>query len=154
MVSQSDMIIIISNKYEALLDCLSEKGKRLWAATEAIACGHGGVSVVCEATGLARSTIHRGIKELRNAEPASPRIRKTGGGRKKKTESEKNLIQALEELVNSSSLGDPESPLKWTSKSVRKLTAELVNKGYDISDRTTASILKELGYSLQMSMLR
>lgn len=139
----------IASKYEAIFGCLSEKGRRLWAAAEALSYGYGGISMVCEATGLARSTIHRGIEEVQNESNDSRRVRKPGAGRKKAVDRQHNLVETLENLVDPSSRGDPESSLRWTSKSTRKLTQELKKKGYQVCHRTTASLLHELGYSLQ-----
>lgn len=141
----------VTIKYEAIFECLSEKGRRLWTAAEALSYGHGGVSMVCQATGLARSTIYRGIEEIQDPLANSKGIRKPGGGRKKAVECQQNLTETLESMIESSSRGDPESPLRWTSKSTRNLTKELSKKGYKVCHRTTATLLHELGYSLQVN---
>jgi hypothetical protein len=140
----------IALKYRALSDCLTEKGKRLWAAAESLSYGHGGVLLVSQATNLARSTIHRGIKEIQNEHTSQRKgIRKPGGGRKKSSIKQKELINALDALVEPTSRGDPESPLRWTCKSTRNLAQELTKQGYKVGYRTTANLLHELEYSLQ-----
>ena len=84
MVNKTAFITSVAMRYEAILECLSEKGRRLWASAEALSYGRGGISLVCQATGLARSTIHRGIKEIQNPSASTAlRIRKQGGGRKR-----------------------------------------------------------------------
>ena len=141
---------VVTRKYEALNDCLTEKGKRLWAAAEALSYGHGGVSLVSQATHLARSTIHRGIKEIQRKKTLQKKgIRKSGGGRKKASQKQDKLLDALDALVEPTSKGDPESPLRWTSKSTRNLANELKKQGYKIGYRTIANLLHELEYSLQ-----
>ena len=142
MRDREAIISVVASKYEVLFGCLSEKGRRLWAAAEALSYGRGGVSHVCQATGLARSTIHRGIEEIQATSANSKRVRNPGGGRKKATDHQKDLEKALEGLIDSSSKGDPESPLRWTSKSTRKLAKELSRKGYQIGYRTRASASK------------
>jgi transposase len=140
----------IARKYQALSDCLTEKGKRLWAAAESLSYGHGGIRLVGQATHLARSTIHRGIKEIqREHVPKIKGIRKQGGGRKKISTKQETLIASLDALVEPTSRGDPESPLRWICKSTRNLANELKKQGYKIGYRTTANLLHELEYSLQ-----
>jgi transposase len=150
MEKQRKLLLIeeIRKKYVCISFCLNELGRRLWAATEAKALGYGGVSIVMGATGLSSATIARGLKELENQDKIDKtRIRKAGGGRKgfKGTQ----VKEVLDKLVEPTSRGDPENPLRWTSKSVRNLAAELSEQGYNISFRTVSSLLKELGYSLQ-----
>ena len=141
---------VVGKKYNAISHCLNERGRRLWAAAEAESYGRGGIALVSEATGLSNKTIHKGLEELRNPEPPiDRRLRKVGGGRKKTTIKSKEVLSTLDSLVDPTSRGDPESHLKWTSKSVRKLSKELSNKGFKICFRTIASLLKELDYSLQ-----
>lgn len=140
----------VARKYQALTDCLTEKGKRLWAAAESLSYGHGGVFLVSQATRLARSTIDRGIKEIQNESTSKRKgIRRPGGGRKKASINQVELINALDVLVEPTSRGDPESPLRWTCKSTRNLANELTRQGYKVGYRTTASLLHELEYSLQ-----
>ena len=127
---------------------------RQWAASEANAIGWGGVSFVAIATGLARNTIASGIRELeyqRTHPSRVPRleIRAGGGGRKSLTETDPLLLTALEALVDPSTRGHPESPLRWTCKSTRKLAQELTQQNHAVTDRTVAKLLKDAGYSLQ-----
>jgi len=139
-----------ARKYEVLNDCLTEKGKRLWAAAESLSYDHGGVLLISQATGLARSTIHRGIKEIQKGKISSKKgVRKPGGGRKKASQKQAELLSALDALVEPSSRGDPESCLRWTCKSTRNLANELKKQGYEVGYRTIANLLHELEYSLQ-----
>lgn len=142
--------LAIEKKYNAVSYCLNERGRRLWAAAEAESYGRGGIALVSKATGLSNATIQKGLKELRDPTPHTEhRLRKKGGGRKKITEKNKEILSVLDSLVDPTARGDPESHLKWTSKSVRNLSKELSNKGFQVSFRTTARLLKELDYSLQ-----
>ncbi len=142
-------------QFEQIRSSLDERGRREWAASEAMALGHGGIALVHRATGIVPSTIGKGIKELRqrrdgNDPPeAKRRVRKPGGGRPRKTSEDPELLGALERLVEPVTRGDPESPLRWTSKSLRRLAAELVSAGHDVSYRTVGRLLKHLKYSLQ-----
>ena len=127
----------IQSKYAALNHALDERGRRLWAATEAKSLGRGGIALVERATGISRSTIARGIREVDSGEILEVgRVRRSGAGRKPLTESDKTLVLDLDALVEPSVSGDPQSPLRWTSKSVRKLAAELVAMGHDVSYRS------------------
>lgn len=140
----------VTRKYAALQDCLTEKGKRLWAAAESLSYGHGGVCLVSQATKIARTTIHRGIEEIQKGTTSTEkRIRKPGGGRKKICEKQEKLVSALDGLVEPTSRGDPETPLRWTCKSTRNLEKELQNQGYEVGYRTIAHLLHGLEYSLQ-----
>ena len=137
-------------KYLALIDDLDERGRRRWAATEAIAIGHGGIIAVATATGLSDRTVRTGIKELRNQESLEPgRQRRVGGGRKRLEYHDRGLHLAVERLVEPSERGDPESPLRWTCKSLSNLKAELNAQGHSVGRTKLAEILKTLGYSLQ-----
>jgi hypothetical protein len=143
-------IKIVRRKYRALGPALTERSRRLWAATEALALGRGGIALVERATGIARSTISRGIQELESGEPLDPeRTRRPGGGRKRTTEKDETLVMDLDGLVEPATAGDPDSPLRWTSKSVRHLSAELRAMGHDVSHRLVAELLRECHYSLQ-----
>jgi transposase len=145
-------LIVVRKKYRALRDLLDEHGRRVWAAAEAKSLPRGGVSLVAQATGLSRTTIHAGIRELeqRKGKPlATGRIRRAGGGRKPLTFHHPELPKALEQLVEPLVRGDPESFLRWTAKSTRKLAAELRRQGYKIGDRKVAQLLHQMGYSLQ-----
>jgi Rhodopirellula transposase DDE domain len=131
---------------------LSEAAVRLWAANEAVALGHGGVSVVARATGLSRTTIHAGVRELTGGPAARlepGRVRRRGGGRKRVTEKDPELGAALNRLVDPVTRGDPESCLRWTSKSTTKLALELTASGHPVSQRTVCDLLAAEGYSLQ-----
>ena len=129
---------------------LNERSRRMWAAAEAQSLGHGGASLVAQATGISRSTIFRGIKEARSKRSADVgHVRRRGGGRKSATVVDPRLAGALELLVEPVSRGDPESPLRWTCKSTRLLARELVAKNHQASDWLVRQLLCELGYSLQ-----
>ncbi|HLG24337.1 MAG TPA: ISAzo13 family transposase [Candidatus Nanoarchaeia archaeon] len=148
--NKKEAIEIIREKYLSIGFCLDERGRRLWAAAEARAYGRGGIARVSKAIGMSNRTIDRGLKELSASELIDKsRIRKVGAGRKLLKETKLTLLKALDALVEPTSRGDPESPLRWTSKSVRKLTDELNRQGYVIAFRTTSTLLKDLGYSLQ-----
>lgn len=121
-------------KYKALAPALTERSRRIWAATEARAAGRGGITGVARATRIAYSTIQRGLKELTSRVSVAPqRIRRPGGGRKKTLEKDPTLLTDLEGLVKPTASGHPMSPLRWTSKSVRHLTAELQRMGHAVS---------------------
>jgi hypothetical protein len=143
----------IRRKFRALHPEMDERMRRQWAAAEAKELGWGGVSLVSKATGLSRPTISAGIKELelspkkRTAE--AQQIRRPGAGRKRLVDVDTELIAALESLIEPGTRGDPESPLRWTCKSTRRLAEELTRQRHPVSDRTVASLLKERGYSLQ-----
>lgn len=132
---------------------MNERSRRIWAATEARAIGWGGVSRVAEATGIARNTIAAGLRELkRRGRPAqwlAGRVRRPGGGRKTLIERQPRLVRELEALVEPTMRGDPQSPLRWTTLSVRKLEAALRKSGFTIGYGTIANLLKKLNYTLQ-----
>src|SRR6266542_1568018 len=141
----------IRAKYEALNPVMDERMSRLWAAAEADAIGGGGIAEVERATGLARTTIRMGSYEL--AGGVSPddvvNVRRAGGGRPRIEETRPEILGALEALVDPVTRGDPESPLRWTSKSTRKLANELRDGGYTISPQKVGQLLHAQGYSLQ-----
>ncbi len=140
----------LQEKFAALAPVLTERSRRLWAATEARALGHGGIALVEQATGISRSTIQRGMRELESGETIDPeRTRRRGGGRKRAVEKDSGLLTDLEALVEPTASGDPDSLLRWTTKSVRRLGAELEAMGHVVSHRLVAELLHELGYSLQ-----
>ena len=133
---------------------MDERLRRQWAATEAAAIGWGGVSAVSFATGLSRNTIAVGVRELeaRQSNPDVPvetRLRRVGAGRKPVTQTDPELLAALESLVDPVTRGHPESPLRWTCKSTAVLAAELTRQRHPVTDRTVATLLKNAGYSLQ-----
>ncbi len=141
---------LIRQKYRMFQHSLDERSRRLWAAAEAQALGYGGTSVVARATGISRSTIVRGLKEAQGSGSVEAgRIRRPGGGRKRATTVDPRLRVALDQLVDPTSRGDPESPLRWTCKSTRALARELVAQGHPASDWLVRQLLYELDYSLQ-----
>jgi hypothetical protein len=144
---------IIREKFVALAPVMDERTRRRWAATEANALGHSGQTLVARATGMSRSTLHLGLRELeRDVAPAlapGQRVRRRGAGRKALTERDPTLVAALETLVEPTSRGDPQSPLRWTCLSVRQLAAELRRQGHTVERQTVAHLLAALGYSLQ-----
>jgi transposase len=140
----------IRRRFELLARHLDERTRRLLVASEALAIGRGGASTVARATGVSRRAIGEGIKELTNGLPAgAARIRRPGGGRKRTTDTDPMLREDLERLVEPVTRGDPESPLRWTCKSVRKLAEELRGIGHRVSHQLVAELLHELEYSLQ-----
>lgn len=144
---------IIREKYRALLPSMNERQRRLWAGAEAKALGHGGIKIVSNATGLNPNTVAKGIAELSEKEVLDPsRVRRSGGGRKAKAVLLPDLAKILEELVESGTRGDPESPLRWTSKSTRHLSRELKSRGLRVSHTLVSSLLRESGYSLQSNV--
>jgi DNA-binding transcriptional ArsR family regulator len=137
-------------RFEALNPLLDERGRRRLAAAEAIAAGRGGVSAVSRATGMARSTIGRALVEFRDgAMLDEDRVRRAGGGRKPLCETDASLLDDLRRLVDPATRGDPESPLLWTSKSLRKLAEGLRGAGHTIGHNLVGDLLRKLGYSLQ-----
>jgi len=140
----------IGKRFRDLAPELDERRRRLWAAAEARSHGRGGIAAVARATGLDEETIRRGVRELESGETLPPdRVRRPGGGRKPLAEADPTLVADLECLVDADSRGDPEQPLRWTSKSVRKLAEGLRQLGHEVSYRTVARLLRGLGYSLQ-----
>ncbi len=144
----------IHRRFMAVRDALDERSRRLVAAAESVAIGRGGISAVSRATGMARQVIARGVQELGELSkapslPSPGRQRRPGGGRKKAIELDATLLEDLERLVDPVTRGDPESPLRWTCKSVRRLAESLQQKGHQTSYRMVARLLKKLGYSLQ-----
>jgi transposase len=145
----------LRSKYKALAPALNERTRRLWAATEARALGHGGIGIVERATGISRSTIQRGLREIESGETLDPeRTRRPGAGRKLTIEKDPGLLTDLDALVEPSAPGDPDSPLRWTTKSVRTLADALQAMGHDVSHTLVAELLHELGYSLQANQKR
>ena len=137
-------------RFEKLAPFLDERMRRLVAASESLAIGFGGTSQVSRQTGVSRRAIIRGIKELDEAPSVQGgRVRRPGGGRKRTVDKDASLKTDLERLVDPVTRGDPESPLRWTCKSVRKLAEELNRLGHQTSHRMVAELLHELGYSMQ-----
>jgi hypothetical protein len=140
----------IQRRYQDLSPVLNEQGRRRFAATEARAYGHGGVSVVSLITGLARSTIGRGIKEIEEGlQLEAGRVRKPGGGRKAKQTEDSTLLSDLQRIVEPATRGDPMRVLQWTSKSLRHLSEALKGESHSVCPHVIADCLRELGYSLQ-----
>ena len=143
----------IRRKYRALRVEMDERGRRQWAAVEARELGWGGVTTVAHATGLSRTTITAGLRELglpaRQRAAEAARVRRPGGGRRPLTETDPGLMAALEALIEPATRGDPESPLRWTCKSTRRLADELTHGHHPVSVNTVAALLRQAGYSLQ-----
>ncbi len=140
----------IRNRYAGLLPHLDERGRRSFAAAEARAAGYGGIAAVSRATGIAASTIGRGLKELAcGSEVAADRVRRPGGGRKALVATNATLLEDLLALVSPSQRGDPMSPLRWTCKSLRRLAADLGARGHKISHTVVGELLKQQKFSLQ-----
>src|SRR3954462_8345921 len=141
----------IRRRHEILQPLLDERSRRLVLAAEAAALGRGGIAVVARATGASRPMIARGISEIQSPGQPLPkgRIRRSGAGRKRTAEQDPSLLSDLESLIDPMSRGEPDSALRWTIKSVRRLSDELVKMGHRTSHRMVAELLHELGYSLQ-----
>jgi transposase len=140
----------IGERFRALAGELNERQRRLWAAAEARACGYGGIAAVARATGISEGTIRRGLAELESGQRPEPgRVRRPGGGRRPLTETDPTLLADLERLLEADTRGDPESPLRWTAKSVRQLAAALRELGHRVHFASVAKLLRQLGYSLQ-----
>ncbi len=129
---------------------LNERSRRRWAAAEARSHGRGGIAAVARATGISEGTVRRGLAELDSGEDLAPeRVRRAGAGRPGILEREPGLSAALDALIDPVTRGDPESPLRWTSKSAAKLAQALSEMGHQVVDRTVLRLLKAKGYSLQ-----
>jgi transposase len=150
-MTREEQVEHMRHKYTALAPLLNERTRRCWAATEAQALGYGGISVVAEALGMARGTIHAGLAEVqgRGTAVVPQRIRSFGGGRRQLTEKDPLLVEALNQLVEPTTRGDPASPLRWTCKSTTRLAQELEKAGHPISQRSVCSLLHAQQYSLQ-----
>src|SRR5205809_2004061 len=138
----------IRERFSAVAPFLDERGRRLVAAAEAFAAGYGGIAADAMASGVAPSTIGRGLQELAQDEP-SERVRRPGAGRKRTISKDPTLLADLEALVEPTTRGDPESPLRWTCKSVRRLAQALQAQGHEVSRTLIAELLNDAGYSLQ-----
>jgi len=150
----------IRDRYNALKSSFTERARRLFVANEAIAFGYGGIVAASRATGMALSVIGNGIAEVRAIEAGTApvldvtRSRRSGGGRKKTTEKDQSLLSDLKSLIESTTRGDPESPLLWTARSQRNLVAALAKQGHQTSMKMVSRLLKEQGYSLQANRKR
>ncbi len=136
-------------RYEALDPVLDERGRRRFAAAEALSAGRGGITVVSRITGIARSTIGRGLVELCDEATPSPRVRRTGAGRKSAVAKDPTLLSDLKDLLEPATRGDPMAPLLWTAKSLRNLATGLTDLGHRVCHNVVAGLLREMGYSLQ-----
>jgi len=137
-------------RYREMAPVLNEQSRRRFVALEAQALGHGGVSLMSEISGLARSTIYRGLSDIRdNVSAPAGRVRQEGGGRKRKTTEDPTLVFDLKRLVAPATRGDPMRPLLWTSRSLRNLVTELAKKGHKVSPTIVGDLLRGMGYSLQ-----
>lgn len=147
----ANVVSWIRGKFNPLRGELDERARRRWAAVEASSLGRGGISAVAAATGMTRNTIRSGLREL--AQPASAeavrRVRRSGGGRKKRIEEDPGLLAALQALVEPTTRGNPQSALRWTCKSTRQLAKELKRQQHSASPMTVSRLLRQAGYSLQ-----
>ena len=137
-------------RFQRLEPFLDERGRRLFAANEALSLGRGGTSAVAAATGIARSTIIRGVAELKQAgNEVSSRIRRPGAGRRRAEATQPGLPEAIEALVDDAIRGDPEATLRWVSRSQRNIVKTLRERGYKVSQKLVGRLLRQLGYSCQ-----
>ena len=152
-MQDAQVIARIRRKYRALKPELDERRRRQWAAAESRDLGWGGATAVAQATRLSRTTINVGAGEL--AQPAkrraleAVRVRRPGGGRRPLAETDPDLLAAMETLIEPTTRGDPESPLRWTCKSIRRLADELTRENHPVGAVTVAKLLRQAGYSLQ-----
>jgi len=154
-MDDSNIVETVRQKFQLLRPVMTERMRRHWAASEALALSRGGISLVAEATGLSRTTINVGIRELRSGDAAPEkeldrsRSRRDGGGRPLVETTDPTVLTDLEQLVDPTTRGDPMSPLRWTCKSTRQLAEALRQQGHAVSHQTVALLLHELDYSLQ-----
>src|ERR1700736_1005446 len=154
-MSRETTLEAVRRKFVLLRPLLNERMRRHWAACEAMTLPRGGVTLVAQATGLSRTTIWAGLHELRHPEDVltdglpPQRIRHTGAGRPFLETADPTLVKDLEALLDATSRGDPQSPLRWTCKSTRNLAEELKSQGHRVGYRTVAALLHSLDYSLQ-----
>jgi hypothetical protein len=154
-MSKSDRIEVIRHKYELLRPLMTERMRRQWAACEAMSFPRGGFTLVAQATGLSRTNLWAGKRELQQQASLPPqdiqpeRVRRPGGGRHLVEANDPTLLSDLRALLESTTRGDPQSPLLWTCKSTRNLAEELNRAGHHVNYRTVAALLHDLDYSLQ-----
>jgi Rhodopirellula transposase DDE domain len=145
----------VRRKFDLLCPLMNERMRRHWAACEALTLQRGGVTLVSQATGLSRTTIWAGLRELQHPEDVPDdelpleRSRHAGAGRPFLEDADRTLVKDLEALLEATTRGDPQSPLRWTCKSTRNLAEELKRQGHDVSYRTVAALLHDMDYSLQ-----
>jgi transposase len=140
---------MLAAKFGAVFPHLDERQRRLLLGAEARALGHGGIRLVAAAAGVREATVSLGARELESGEEPLGRARRPGGGRKRLAETDRGLVPALLALVEPEERGDPESPLRWTGKSVRTLAGELTRQGHEVSADTVRKLLRAEGFSLQ-----
>jgi hypothetical protein len=149
-MATSTIVEKVRRKYHSLAPLLNERQRRLWAAAESREIGWGGITAVVLATGLSQTTIGVGLKELQGPlDPTASRVRRPGGGRRAAAAQDQSLLTDLEALVDPVTRGDPQSPLRWTCKSTRKLAGQLQQRGHRVGYRTVATLLGRMGYRLQ-----
>jgi hypothetical protein len=152
-MQDAQVVSRIQQKYQALRPEMDERMRRQWAATEARDLGWGGMTAVAQATGLSRVTITSGMRELElplgEREGEARRVRRPGAGPPRLAERDPELLAALEVLIEPTTRGDPQSPLRWTCKSTRHLAEELTRQQHRVSPSTVARLLRAAGYSLQ-----
>ena len=146
---QEELVRKVAEKYNNLSKTLNERSRRLWAGNESLSIGYAGIEIVSRATGLSRSTIIKGMKEITDKRELKDRIRDLGGGRKKEVDKNPGIREELIRLIEPSTRGDPQSPLLWESKSLRKLSSELKEKGYDVSHVLVEKLLHDMKYNLK-----
>ena len=143
---------LLKEKYKILMPLLNERETRIVLAADAKSLGRGGLSKVAKLSGVSRVTLNAGLQDLTSTkgnEVLKTRSRRPGGGRKKATEKDITLAQVIEDIVSPHTMGNPMKPLRWTSKSLRKIAAAAKEKGYNVSHKLVGELLKDLGYSLQ-----
>jgi len=149
-VTEDDAFRAMQARLADLLPRLNERDRRLALAAEAKSWGRGGIAAVHRATGASRTTIRRGLAELDvDSSEHRDRVRAPGGGRKKAEVADPKLLEELDALIEPGTRGDPESPLRWTTKSTRRLASELTARGHPVSHSVVAQVLRSVGYSLQ-----
>ena len=146
---EEELVQKIAEKYSNLSRTFNERSRRLWAGNESLSIGYAGIEIVSRATGMSRSTIIKGMREIREKKELKNRIRERGGGRKKETDKNPEIREELIRLVESSTRGDPQRPLIWESKGLRRLSSELKQKGYDVSHVLVEKLLHEMEYNLK-----
>ncbi len=146
---EEELVQKIAEKYTNLSGTFNERSRRLWAGNESLSIGYAGIEIVSRATGLSRSTVIKGMKEVREKKELKNRIREHGGGRKKEVDKNPEIREELIRLVESSTRGDPQRLLIWESKGLRKLSSELKQKGYDVSHVFVEKLLHEMEYNLK-----
>jgi hypothetical protein len=139
----------LARLFEVVTPLLDERQRRVMLGATAEMLGRGGQARVTEASGASRSTVIAGMKEVKTGVVPSDRVRAAGAGPKRLADTQPGLLEALDELVNPETRGNPMSLLRWTSKSAAKLTTDLIRQGYQLSEDTVGRLLKSMGYSLQ-----